>query len=614
MRYRKWAAVTTAVLLSAALAPHAQADAGGDRQIAEKIRRMTLEEKVGQLFLANVYGETADTTNPADVTANQTLYGPDVRNGNDLIAKYKLGGLVYFRWSNNLNEPAKIARLSNGLQRAALAQPAKIPLFISTDQENGVVYRLGDPATQLPGAMALGATRRPADAFASYAVTGRELRALGVNQDYAPVADVNVDPSNPVIGVRSFGEDPKLVSDMTAAAVRGIRSTGLASAIKHFPGHGDTVNDSHNQVPWIHHTREEWREIDAPPFAAGIRAGTDMVMTAHVVMPKLQSDCDEVTKAGCDPATLDPEILTGLLRGELGYDGVVVTDALNMKGVREQYGDERVPVLALKAGVDLLMMIDTTTDTVSLDVAYNAVLKAVRSGELTERRIDESVRRVLKLKKDRGLFRGDPYVDEGRAAQRLGTRAHVAVADHVSGHSVTLVRDDAKALPLAAAGKKFLVTGYRNVVNPTVLATPALHLAEALKEQGAAADLHETGTTPARADIDAAVAKANASDAVVVTTVNATGTGASATQQRALVEALIATGKPVIVVGSRNPYDINALPGARTFLASYDWSRSQMRATARVITGKTRPTGKLPVTIPAAGGGVLYPYGHGLTY
>jgi beta-N-acetylhexosaminidase len=170
--------------------------------IAKRIRNMSLEEKVGQLFIANVNGESAGTAAPADVDANQTMYGPGVRNGADLIDKYRVGGVIYFRWTNNLNRPRQIARLSNGLQRAALRQRARVPLLISTDQEHGVVSRVWAPATEFPGNMALGATRRPDDAFATGNVTAKELKALGINQNYAPVADVNINPLNPIIGVR----------------------------------------------------------------------------------------------------------------------------------------------------------------------------------------------------------------------------------------------------------------------------------------------------------------------------------------------------------------------------------------------------------------------------
>jgi beta-N-acetylhexosaminidase len=598
-------------LALAALPPAAAASVRHGGWIDSKLRRMSLEEKVGQLFVANVYGRSADTTDPDDVAANQAMYGPDIRNARDLIRRYRIGGIVYFRWTHNLGEPEQIARLSNGIQLAALRHGAHVPLLISTDQEHGVVSRVWSPATEFPGNMTVGATRRPRDAFDTGAVTASELRALGINQNYAPVADVNVNPLNPVIGVRSFGENPGLVSEMTAAAVRGTQGEGEIATLKHFPGHGDTVTDSHTGVPWIFHDRQRWEQTDAPPFRAGITAGVDVIMTAHVIMPELQSDCDVDTQEGCDPATLDPEILTGLLRDELGFRGVVVTDALNMAGVREKYGDDRVPVLALKAGADMPMMVDQPTDTVSLEVAYRAVLDAVRSGELSERRIDQSVRRVLALKKKRGLLR-HPLVSPRKAERRLGTRSHVATAERVAGDGVTLIRNDAGLLPLGpAAGRRVLVTGYR-LVSESTDARPAEHLAAALGRLGFATDLFETGTAPSAAAIAGAVERAGASDLVVVATANASG---SASQQR-LVNALVGTGKPVAVVATRNPYDIANLPQVRTYLATYSWTRPAMNATARVLAGETNPTGRLPVHIPAADDptATLYPYGFGLGY
>jgi beta-N-acetylhexosaminidase len=579
--------------------------------IVNTIRGMTFEEKVGQLFVANVYGETADTTRQADVAANQAMYGPAIRNAEDLVRKYKLGGIVYFRWTNNLDSPTQIARLSNGLQRAALAQRARIPLLIATDQEHGVVSRVLSPATEFPGSMALGATRRSDDTFHAARATAEELRSLGINQNYAPVADVNVNPLNPVIGVRSFGESPALVSRLTAASVRGTQRVGVSATLKHFPGHGDTVTDSHTGVPWIFHTRRQWEAVDAPPFRAGIAAGVDMVMTAHVVMPRLQSDCDVATQRGCDPATLDGEIVTRLLRKQLGYDGVVVTDALNMAGVRERYGDERVPVLALKAGVDMPMVIDTPTDTVSLEVAYDAVLKAVRSGEISRRRIDESVSRVLRLKLRRGLF-ARPLVDGRTAARRLGTRKHLVAAARVANHSVTLVKNDARLLPLAlGSGQRVLVAGYR-LDSTTATAQPAANLAAALGRHGVTTDLFETGTAPDAVTVDTAMSRAKTSHVVVVVTANASGSG----RQRNLVGALIGTGKPVVVVAARNPYDIAHLAQTTTYVASYSWARPAMQAVAQVLVGRIKPAGRLPVRIPAADdpSTTLYPFGHGLGY
>ena len=225
---------------------------------------------------------------------------------------------------------------------------------------------------------------------------------MGINWNFAPVADVNVNPANPVIGVRSFSENPGLAASLTAAQTRGYTSAGIAGAAKHFPGHGDTATDSHTGLPVIDHTREEWEQMDRPPFQAAIDAGVPAIMTAHISVPALDPSGD--------PATLSKPIMTGILRNEMGYDGVVITDALDMAGASATYGNDRVPVLALKAGVDMLLMPP------EFDVAYNAVLDAVESGELTEERIDTSVRRILTLKHDLGIV-DDPLRRPGRGAR-----------------------------------------------------------------------------------------------------------------------------------------------------------------------------------------------------
>ena len=428
-----------AVVVTSLGAPAASASSS-DR-IDQIIKRMTLEEKVGQLFVTYAYGRTADTTDPADVAHNQQELG--VANGKALIEKYHLGGVIYFAWSNNVANPEQIAGLSNGLQRVATSQPSGIPLLISTDQEHGVVTRVGPPATQLPGNMALGAGRSVPNAYDAAQISGKELRAIGINQDFAPVADVNVNAQNPVIGVRSFGSDPSLVSDMVSASVDGYQSANVAATAKHFPGHGDTATDSHYGVPIINHSRAEWDRIDAPPFRAAISRGIDTIMTAHIVVPALDPSGT--------PATLSKPIITDILRGEMGYDGVVITDALTMQGVRDGFGDDRIPVLALKAGVDQLLMPAPG----KLDIAYNAVLSAVRSGELTEDRIDQSVHRVLQLKMSRGLFQPkNVMVDESKVGSRVGTAAHQARAQAITDATVTLVKDDANALPLAKGGQQ----------------------------------------------------------------------------------------------------------------------------------------------------------------
>ncbi|MEV6422739.1 glycoside hydrolase family 3 protein [Streptomyces sp. NPDC051662] len=592
------AAVTTATVPATAAVPppHERAPDRRDR-LRRLISRMSLEEKVGQLFVMRVYGHSATAPDQADIDANLAEIG--VRTAAELISTYHVGGIIYFAWAHNTRDPHQIAGLSNGIQKAGLAQRVPVPLLIATDQEHGIVARVGKPATLLPGAMALGASRSHSDAQEAARIAGRELAAMGINQNYAPDADVNVNPANPVIGVRSFGADPGAVAGMVAAQVKGYQSAGIATAAKHFPGHGDTKDDSHYALPTIHHTREQWTELDAPPFRAAIAAGVTSVMTAHIVVPAL--DPSE------DPATLSHPIVTGVLREQLGYDGLVITDALGMAGVRQKYGDDRVPVLALKAGVDQLL------NPPDLRVAWNAVLAAVRSGELTERRVEESVLRILELKERLGLFRGDPYVSSRDVDREVGTRTHLAAADRIAENTTTLLVNDRGLLPLSRRRERELLVVGADPASPSgTTGPPTAVLAAALTELGFSATALSTGTAPTAARIESAVAAARGKDAVVVATYNVSATST----QRTLVSALAASGVPVVTVAIRNPYDIALLTGVTASLAAYSWTDVELRAAARVIAGRARPRGRLPVPVQRADdpARVLYPLGHGLGY
>ncbi|MGW6357200.1 glycoside hydrolase family 3 protein [Streptomyces sp. NPDC055092] len=567
-----------------------------DARLKQLISRMSLEEKVGQLFVMRVYGHSATDPDQADIDANLAEIG--VRTAAELIDKYKLGGIIYFTWAHNTRDPHQIADLSNGIQRAGLAQPSRIPLLISTDQEHGIVCRVGEPATLFPGAMAIGAGGSRSDARTLGRIAGAELRAVGIRQNYAPDADVNINPANPVIGVRSFGADPEAVAGLVASEVKGYQSADIASTAKHFPGHGDTATDSHFGFPIITHTREQWQKIDAPPFKAAIAAGIDSIMTAHIMVPDLDGSGD--------PATLSHPIMTGILRQELGFEGLIVTDSLGMQGVRDKYGDDRVPVLALKAGVDQLL------NPPSLEVSWNAVLNAVKNGELTEERLDESILRVLRLKEKLGLF-DEPYVTSGGVDKTVGTRDHLAAADRIAEATTTLLLNKNGLLPLSRrTHKNILVVGADPASPSGTTGPPTTTLGQALTELGFTATVLSTGTAPNQAKIDAAVAAAQGKDAVLVGTYNVT---AGSAQQR-LVNALAATGVPVVAVAIRNPYDIAQVPGVGASLASYSWTDVELRAAVRVIAGRARPRGKLPVPVQRADDPtqVLYPIGYGLSY
>lgn len=595
-RRRTLAAGLALVLgLCAVTAPPPTADASDGRQdawVRKTLRAMTLEQKVGQLFVPYVDGATATTPSARATAENLRRFG--VPTPAEAVQKLHLGGIIYFAWAENVFSPTQIAELSKGLQEAALTAPregrgqqARIPLTIATDQETGVVARVGPPATQFPGAMALGAGRDRAATRDTYAITGAELSALGINTDYAPDADVNVNPANPVIGVRSFSSRPGLVARHVTAAVDGLqRDADISAVAKHFPGHGDTATDSHSDLPVITHTRAEWEQIDAPPFRAAIAAGVDSIMTAHISVKALDPTGD--------PSTLSRKVLTETLRHELGFRGVIATDSLRMAGVRTMYSDQEIAIRAVEAGADVLL------DPEQPMVQYEAVLGAVRSGRLTERRLDQSVRRILTMKYHRGVV-AQPLVEVDRIDRVVGTPDHLERAQQIADQTPTLVKDDANLVPLPTGS--LLVTGWGATAVPL--------LAQKLTAHGHRATASVTGTTPSDAAIANAVGQAGQHDMVVVTT---SGAGINAAQQK-LVAALQATGKPVLVVALGVPYDIAALPGTQSYLATYSSTPVALESVARLLDGAITPRGKLPVDIPSRTNPdvIQYPFGTGLT-
>jgi beta-N-acetylhexosaminidase len=565
---RRAAVIVSVLLLTVAgwSAPAAARD-----PIAAVMASMTLPEKVGQMFVDYVYGASATAPAAADVAANRAKYGVDT--GAEAVAKYHLGGAIYFTWSNNLATPPQIADLSNGLQRAATADSG-VPLQISTDQEGGVVNRIGAPLAVSPGNMAIGATVDPSAAFRAARVSGTELRALGVNVVDAPVVDVNTNPRNSADGPRAFGDRTLGVSVFSAAAVAGYRAAGIGTQAKHFPGLGDTTVNTDNGVAVTDETRAQIVATHVPPFRAAIAAGAQSVMAAHIIAPSL----DPTGR----PASLSRPIVTGLLRDTLHFDGVVITDALDAAAL----GDipaEQIVLDAVDAGIDQLLM---PTD---LPGAIRTLLDAVASGRVAEQRIDESVRRILRMKTGLGLVR-DPYVP----APVVGTPGHLETMASIARRSITSLRD--AALPLRS-GQNVLVTGWG--------ASTTTNLTNALAERGLTATRLYTGS-PDPATIARAVAAAQTADVTVVTTYNAWG---DVTQQN-LVAALLATGEPIVVAAVGGPYDIAYFPQATTYLAAYGYQPVSVVALADVLTGRAPAPGHLPVTIRTPDGSrVLFPYG-----
>jgi beta-N-acetylhexosaminidase len=424
-----------------------------------------------------------------------------------------------------------------------------------------VVNRIGAPLAVGPGNMAIGATFDPRNAYRAAQVSGEELRALGITEVDAPVVDVNTNPLNSADGVRSFGDRTIPVALNSAAAIGGYRAAGIGTQAKHFPGLGDTTVNTDNGVAVTDESRAQILTTHVPPFLASIAAGATSVMAAHIVAPSLDP-------SGA-PASLSKPIITGLLRNQLHYNGVVITDALDAAALNG-YTDGQIVLDAVNAGVDQLLM--------PRDVpgAIQTLIDAVGNGTISESRIDQSVRRILKTKTH------DPYVP---AQPAVGTPDHLATMAGIASHSITKLRG--AALPLRP-GQKVLVTGWG--VSTTT------NLAAAL---GAAR--FYTGS-PSDAVIAQAVTAAQAADVTVVTTYNAWGD----TTQQKLVNALLATGKPIVVASVGAPYDIASFPTAPTYLAAYDYQPVSVTALAAVLQGKAKTTGHLPVTIKG-----LFPYGAG---
>lgn len=576
------AILTLAVGFAAAGAPAAASPSADPAQ--GMLARMSQDQKIGQLFETYVYGDTATTTNPTYTATNQALYGVD--NGAQLIAKYHLGAIIYFTWTGNLGDPTQIANLSNGLQAAA-SSSGDAPLLISTDQEGGNVVRIGAPLAVSPGNMAIGATFSPTDAFDMSRATGQQLAALGINEDDAPVVDVNTNPANSADGPRSFGDNAGTVAAMTRASVAGYQSAGIAATAKHFPGLGSTSVNTDNGVAVTDETMQQFDRNDLPPFRAAIAAGVDSIMAAHIIAPALDP-------SGL-PATMSKPIVTGLLRDTLHYDGVVVTDALSAAALQDIPPAQRA-VQAIEAGDDVLLMPS------DLAASVDAVRAAAQSGEISQSRLDESVLRILRLKQRLGLF-DHALVDVSAAASSVGTPAQHAISARTAADSITIVRNNDGVLPFAGGtGDKILVTGWGSGTTRTLAASIATH--------GVTTQRVYTGSNPGQATIAAAVSAAQASDAVVVTTNSAWGDAG----QQTLVKALLDTGKPVVVVALAAPYDLAYFPSAATFVAAYGYQPDTLAALVDDLFG-SQPQGQLPVTIRSADGStIIAPFGTGLRF
>ncbi|XID95489.1 beta-N-acetylhexosaminidase [Paenibacillaceae bacterium WGS1546] len=515
----------------------------------KSFEQLTLKEKIGQLFMVGFDG----------LEPNREIA--------DLIRDYGVGGIIYFR--RNLRDAAQVGKLSAELQAAS-----GIPLFIAIDQEGGMVVRLEDGVTVMPGAMAQGAADHMDLTFEAAKWSGAELRSIGINMNFAPCLDVNNNPRNPVIGVRSYGEDPQRVAALGAAAIHGYKEGGIVAVAKHFPGHGDTAVDSHHALPVVPHDKARLSEVELAPFRHAIEQQAEAIMTAHVVFPAFEPDNV--------PATLSERILTGLLRKQLGFEGVIVTDCLEMNAVSETIGVARGAVEAVKAGADLILVSHRASRQTA---ALEAVLEAVMTGEIPESRIDEAARRLWELKHRRGLFRNDvPATDRARAEQ---------IQRELCRSAVTVVKG-ADRLPLAKDGKISVVwtePQTRTEVIEVILQERTL--GAALGEAGYDVEEIRVGTDPTPED--ASAARASAASAAIV--VFASYDASFSDGQAQLIRELSAAGKRFVWVATRTPYDLLVAPDAPVYLCTYENKPAMMTALAGVLSGEIPASAKQPITI-----------------
>ena len=412
-------------------------DHRGEKWAEKTLRKLSLEEKIGQLFMIWVRAEFLN------------MNSPEYLQLRDQMQKYHVGSFAMtVRFEPPFlyrNQPYEAAELLNRLQR-----DSKLPLLVAADFERGVTMRL-QGATTFPHAMAFGATGKLDYAEAFGRITAQEARAIGVHWNFFPDADVNSNPANPIINTRSFGEDPQQVGDLVAAYIRGARADGMMVTIKHFPGHGDTATDSHLSVAQVTGDKNRLQSVELPPFRKGIEAGVDAVMVAHVTVPALERDPNRV-------ATTSPAIVTGLLKDQLGFKGIVVTDALDMAGLTRLYAANigRAAVDAFKAGNDLLII------PADLDASYRAMLDAAHSGEIPQAQIDASVLKLLKAKAALGLHKARS-VDVEKLAAEVGKPENVTLGQQISDDAVTVVRDNGRLLPLKQTGTVAGGLPYRRV-------------------------------------------------------------------------------------------------------------------------------------------------------
>jgi len=565
----------------------------------EQLRKMSLEEKVGQLISVGV--------NATFLNQDSDAY----RALKHQVEDNKVGGIILFR-----GPVYESVILVNRMQ-----QLARYPLLISADLEAGAGMRFDD-TVNFPWNMAVGATGNPEYARHQGEITAREARALGVQQIFAPVVDVNNNAANPVINVRSYGEDPEDVSRFAAAFTEGAQNAGAIATAKHFPGHGDTAVDSHRGLPEINVSRERLNTVEFVPFKATIDAGIGAVMVGHIALPQIDAaavkplpenlkskptDTDQngeiIKEKAAMPATMSP-VIGNILRNDLKFDGMIVTDALSMSGLTIYFTQEEAAVRALEAGADMLLKPS------DVDASFRGVLQAVKSGRITEQRIEESARRILAAKYDLGLVK-DRLTPIDSIDRIVGSKDVMALATEIAEHAITLVRDEDKLVPLSnlKPDTRVFNLAVTNGDDRNWIANPFV---ASLKHSGMKVETAVVDERTTSSEIMKITDRATAADLIIVSLYGrvrsgqADSVGIPKTGEYAL-KRLILEKKPLVGISFGNPYLLQSFPTLRTYLVSFGDMPALQQAAARALLGEIDIVGRLPISLPG-----LYARGTGI--
>ena len=575
------------------------------RWVEQTLKKLTLEEKVGQMLNVRYF------------TDFQNFDSDGYRQFRDQMRKYHIGSVtltVHVEGAFLLkNPPLEVASIANQLQR-----DSRLPLLIAADFERGLASRVSSVPV-FPDAMAFGAAGNVAYAEKFGAITAQEARAIGVDWDFFPVADVNSNPSNPIINTRSFGEDPDAVADLVTAFIRGAKANGMMTTAKHFPGHGDTATDSHLGVARVEGDLARLQSVELPPFKKAISAGVDSVMVAHLAVPALEPDPNKV-------ATISKNVVNGVLREQLGFKNIVVTDALEMRGLTSLYPPGQASptgsaaVDAVKAGNDVILW---PTD---LDGAFRGIVAAVRSGDIPVSRINASVKRILEAKASLGLYK-KRLVDLGRVPYLVSKQEDMQFAQQVADEAVTLVRDNGHALPLprlrpvpvesetfrtpVQASAQVVVI----VITESVRGASGRGFESALRARRADARffyVDNSFATPLSSEILQAVKDAGsvvvaaymvptAAKQVLVDGKLINSVGLEQATGDLLSKVLDVAAAKTTVVALGNPYVAQNFPGIENYICTYSNAATSELSAVKVLFGELKPQGRLPVTLPGIG-------------